>query len=444
MVQRPKLKAALRAVGEWFASLLIPPQIQPTKGFSGVAFGDVEEGNVYLVEAEAEEYRRHLAGLVEAVSGNDDVSPRAVEMAYQRAIFIVLDMKGRRTAEPKARREAALGELEKFLTGPLQHFRAVVPVLGLATEGLPTKVGSVAFAVFDQEQADVFSSVVRHWGLSQEEELERLEILEHMGLRRQLAGRPIAIVEVEALDWGAAEVRALREVRLTLDVINFFSALLPYNDAHLSLPGDATTTRLLVAQVRAENGKWAAYHFDDRWMGPLGELSLSKLHGHDLEARLGFAHASVLLRSRRNELQNRLVAALQWAGRATVDLRREEAFLLYAIALEAFLLAESDRQELTYRLRLRVAHLLGRTGEERGSLFKKVKHLYEIRSAIVHNGHYQVTEADLGLMRSVASWSLVRACTADEFTGMTTPDELAQWFEDKLLGSQGDRSEAEG
>jgi hypothetical protein len=53
------------------------------------------------------------------------------------------------------------------------------------------------------------------------------------------------------------------------------------------------------------------------------------------------------------------------------------------VALEA-LFGPKEPQELTHRLRLRVAFLLGRSDEEAASLYEHVNALYSIRSYIVH------------------------------------------------------------
>jgi len=436
MVQRPKLKTALDAIGEWFEALQAGAQ-PPAGGVSPLAevvFGDVQEGTLYFTGTEGEQYRHCLASLQEAVSDTDAVSARAVELAFQRALFVAFDIPKARSSDPRVRYEEALRSLEKFLTSPLQHFRVVVPVNDLAKEGLPTKVGSVTFAVFGEDQVNDFRAAATHWSRTDKERREQLDILTHSGLGKDLDAKTVAIVDVEAVDWVAAESRGIREVRLTLDVINFFGELVPYNYAHLSLPGDSARVKLPVAQLREEQGRWVQYHVDTRWVGSMGELSLPKLRDRDARVRLGFAYASGLLGSHRMKLQDRLVAALQWAGRAAVDIRKEEAFLLYAIALEGFILAEGETQELTYRLRLRVAHLLGGTPEARRDLFAKVKHLYGIRSKIVHSGHYQVTDGDFGLIRALTTGALVRVCTLEEFTEISTPEELVLWFETKLLG----------
>lgn len=107
--------------------------------------------------------------------------------------------------------------------------------------------------------------------------------------------------------------------------------------------------------------------------------------------------------------------------------------LLYTIALESLILSDGNAAELTYRLRVRVAHLLGQDTTSRREVFGLVKRLYEVRSKIVHTGRYQVTDADVSLVRQVTKAALIRICTGDEFQAMTDPTHLAQWFDDRIL-----------
>ena len=64
----------------------------------------------------------------------------------------------------------------------------------------------------------------------------------------------------------------------------------------------------------------------------------------------------------------------------------------------------------------------------RRAVEEKVKALYDIRSQIVHSGRYQVTDADLALLRTLTKGSLIRTCTDQEITQLTTPEELVAWF----------------
>jgi hypothetical protein len=169
------------------------------------------------------------------------------------------------------------------------------------------------------------------------------------------------------------------------------------------LPGDAEST-VITIPVLGEADK-PSFFLQDRPGGPLGELSLKRLIEVDAKHDLGFTPISNLLakdRKRLSGMEKRLLSSVQWSGRATIDVRKEEAFLLYAIALESIVLAEVDKDELIYRLRTRIAHLLGSTLKERLNISKEVGRLYGIRSSIVPNGTYEVLDQDVSLMRNIA------------------------------------------
>jgi hypothetical protein len=142
---------------------------------------------------------------------------------------------------------------------------------------------------------------------------------------------------------------------------------------------------------------------------------------------------STLLSKKRNSIEDRIIAATQWAGKATVRNRKEEAFLLYAISLESLMLAEKNTEELLYRLRTRVAHLLGDNLVNRKEISKNIRDLYKTRSDIVHNGSYQVTDADLNLIRVYSKSCILHIINDTTFEAMSDIVSFVQWFEEKTL-----------
>lgn len=70
-----------------------------------------------------------------------------------------------------------------------------------------------------------------------------------------------------------------------------------------------------------------------------------------------------------------------------------ERLLEYAIALEAIYLSDSntERGELTYRLRLRVARFLKEDYKDREEVFKLIRDLYDLRSKIAHGGDISIS-----------------------------------------------------
>lgn len=433
MVQQNNLNAALKVVSAFIESLMSSEMLSSEDRRFDLFFSHADEGTVFLSGEETRQYRDCLRALLQAVSSNEQISPRAVEGVFQNAIFEVLDIRKRRTPEFKTRLDQALQELRQRLTAPAQTFLVYHRVNGLAPEGLPSKVCNMEFAVFGDQQLNIFRDAVAKHAVDEEQRERRRQLLEELSQEKDLAGHVVGAVEVAAVEGRAAESLATRELRLTIDVVNFYSDLIPYNYAHLSLPGDADAAQVVIPKLVVEGSQRSSISVNHTRRGRLGELSLPKLWELDSQRNLGFSRVANLLGGQRNDLEEKIIASIQWAGRATAKIRKEESFLLYAIALESIVLSDNDPIELTYRLRVRVAHLLGDDVESRRDLFTKLGDLYKIRSKMVHSGRYQVTDVDLSLLRTITKAALIRICTRSEFLSMSSPKELAEWFQNRIL-----------
>jgi hypothetical protein len=110
-----------------------------------------------------------------------------------------------------------------------------------------------------------------------------------------------------------------------------------------------------------------------------------------------------------------------------VEPKREESYLLFAIALETAALPISDT-ELTYRMGRRVAALLSRNRQRRSELRSQVGHLYAIRSRVAHSGFSEVSEHDLSTLRLVTKRTLLQLLHVPRVWTMTA-DEYDAWLE---------------
>lgn len=94
--------------------------------------------------------------------------------------------------------------------------------------------------------------------------------------------------------------------------------------------------------------------------------------------------------------------------------RLDDKIVDYAIGLEALLLTASEQNELSYRLALRGATVLGEEGEDKHEAFQNIKDFYKARSTIVHGGSVSKLNlhslADNGeqLLRRVWNWHLAQ------------------------------------
>jgi hypothetical protein len=246
----PKLNTSLQAARRFLQGL--HNDLESTSDPLGydILFSQENEGTVMLSGVEAGEYRNCVSLLTSATGGGEVISKSAVERAFQRAIFAALDIRNQRSLGFEARATEAINDLKHTLTRELSPHLVFLPVSGLQVDGLPVNVGTVEFAPFGQEHLAMFRKAVERHQVSAEERDRRVRMLEEDVEEESLVGRTVGILEVSAIDWIAAEQRAFRELRLTADLINFFSDLLPYSHSHLRLTGEAEAARLISPQLR--------------------------------------------------------------------------------------------------------------------------------------------------------------------------------------------------
>jgi hypothetical protein len=304
------------------------------------------------------------------------------------------------------------------------------PVHGLAMDGLPKQVGNVKFCKFNSYQLKKYFRLI-YKNEKDDQDKRNMAIISDSVKNSDILGKTIGLINIKAVDFDAAKSLAIKELSLSIDVMNFFSDLLPFTKSYIYLPGDSERLKLTVLSLSNEDKP----KFQISWptIGPQQLFSISRLIENDKKRRLGFCKVSKLLRKKRNKLEERLISAITWAGKATVERRKEEAFLLYIISLESLVLAENEKDELGYRLRTRVAHLIGKGKKGRLRVSDKMKDLYNIRSKIVHSGYYQVSDADLSLIRLYTKSCILKILNHRPFTTMDRIETLVDWFDGKIL-----------
>ena len=123
------------------------------------------------------------------------------------------------------------------------------------------------------------------------------------------------------------------------------------------------------------NGGWQFSRSGEHW-------------GHDIEVPKDDAEALAvsyfaLSPQKRSKI---LRIPLDRLGRAGREGDFADRAIDLGIALESLLLGDNDRGELSFRLSLRGAWLIGKDADERLEIQKALKRLYELRSRAVHSG----------------------------------------------------------
>jgi len=300
----------------------------------------------------------------------------------------------------------------------LKYVRIQSPLLSkfwgrpVEPKDLPFALGPIRLVKFDSRQR---GQLLRGQNAVYRRTLERTA--------ERLEGKVCAQVTVAARDFDAARSLARREARTVIDCINFFADLVPYNHGWLYFPSESAP-RSETTPARDAAGQ--AHIGLDR-QGPALPFSVEHLReSRPLFAdfrRLGRLCATVTPKTGAECVWT----AFQWAGRATVEPKREESYLLFAIALETAALPISDT-ELTYRMGRRVAALLSRNRQRRSELRSRVGHLYAIRSRVAHSGFSEVSEHDLSTLRLVTKRTLLQLLHVPRVWTMTA-DEYDAWLE---------------
>lgn len=392
----------------------------------GIWFYRTDEGSLFLDPAETKTYRALVAQLIDKFVKGEDLSQRSVESYLQETVFSSLDLRSKTKDPFDDRLLAALSRLAQLLKAPPEKWHCWVPIEGLKLDTSRAQFAGVSFVRFGPSQIQRITlrrpRTPQARGKSWRHGVELVR-------KSELWNGVCAVVEVEARDPTAADALALRKVRRIVDAVNLFTDLVPYNHGWLYLPGDTAKSRMVVAVQKEDGGFFPRFTNRD----PLADVSWKSLRAATHIAA-PFGSLSRLARSTPaiGKCGSLLLTAAEWAGRATVERQREQSFLLFAISLETMMLPVKETQGLGHRLRLRVAHLLGRSIEARQRIAKDVSRLYAVRSKIVHAGSYEVTDADLGRLRQLVKSCLLRLLAIRKLHAMER-DDYSEWLDRQLL-----------
>lgn len=424
-----KLKGSFDSEGE------IPPSAAVIeKWMSGdVFFSEEELGGVLLGGEDAQEYRACVEGIYKVVAGKQGhISVGTVEVAIQSAILKALNIT-KQDSEPdfSARLTREIGVLKETLRRKPESHMVRLEVQGLDPNDLPRQMGDVKFYVADE--TSVPEAVTSEKDATNEADKKRREgarVLRN-NIINSMRGRTYVAMEIQASDLKAAEFLAERQLRRTVDVLNYFGDFFSHGRARVFLPGDAAPCKHIA--VVGKKGEPEKNKFMMSRKGPLVRFSFPSPSAPSIAVR-AFTKASALLQKQnRNPLEKRILAALQWAGRASVEERQEEAFLLYCISLDALLLKNEDKGEIAFSFALRGAHLLLRDSDKRMEIFRDLKALYRLRSKVVHSGETEISDSELAQIRGLAKQAIFTVLTSEPFSSFTMEEQLEDWFQDQLL-----------
>ena len=416
-----------KLLGDFILSLLPVKELDVVKEMP--TFFTLEGyGGLFLDKEEAIQYNSALSSVIDSIN-LEKISQKQVAKLFQRAILHAIDLEEKQPQiDIETRIKNSIDEFVDLIYSEPTEFFIYYPIEGLQKEGLPFTFGNIEFKVFDEENFKLFEKRVLDSGGDDKELQIRKRALKHFQ-EKGLFNQVVAKVDFVAVDDEAGKITSLKELLFTIDVFNFYSDLIPYQKGFIYYPG--TSNRVVNSKAIFEIEGNRRFSFVWEVEGPLMPIVINQLIEIDKKNNLGLDRVSELLKANRNNFEERLISAMKWAGSATSETDNEKAFLRYVIALETLILFDDNSENISFKLRTRISQVLSDDFETCCRIEDDIKKLYKIRSKIVHDGEYQVSDTDLSLIRFYSKSCILRFLTDNEFDSMVL-DDLSEWYRRRI------------
>ncbi|MGA8806613.1 MAG: hypothetical protein WB973_01960 [Thermoanaerobaculia bacterium] len=377
-----------------------------------------------LTDTERESFYRCLTALAKAAS-HRPIAEATLRTSFENVIFSVFDQEP--VTDFEAHRDEQLKVLRTLLNQRAVRHLVAFRVQWIESKGLPFLYRTIWFL---QPRAKEVSDTLE---IPESAAAARATIDDFVsGLNE---GMGIAVVTVEACDSESARELALGRLNAVLDELTGFTAILhPQSTPILvavftSLNVSLTSIDVVPAQEGAEAHVPIPLPWDIvRPAGLFATLRNNSVPAGRIDSIVGASPA--------NEVIERILACARYIGRAqkcAFEHRAEDAFLYHVVAIESLLGKQDPLDSIGYQLRMRVAHLLGRTIDDRKEIEGDIVRLYKVRSRLVHAGDRAVAPLDLTQARGYAIRCLFTMLHRAPVNAFAKFAEMEAWFREKLL-----------
>lgn len=371
------------------------------------------QGSLQLGQETANRYGELLRSAQLALAPHNDLSRATIDKALQDAIFEVARAKLDSPEQLAGRVDLQINSAKERLEGRPEQHECWIEVHGLDPASLPNHFGSTRFEPFSQAHLDRLDEIDRATNAP----IPQATARRTLGADLSYEGRVIAIEQVRARDPEAAIGLATREVTATLDCLNCFSEIIPYNPAILRV---ATSQPPSGSAIRYAHTVAGAFRNSPQSEIPW-EYSMERLWELDGFAGKTVRRLDALLRQRkRSEIDELLIRAARWIGRASAADTAEYDFLYTAIAIDCMMKPVWNRDKTLLK---RVKGLLSDFAD-----IDEIDRVWQLRNDLVHDGRLEVPEIDKRLLHSFALNSLGRLLANDELKDIDSLADLDKWF----------------
>jgi len=140
---------------------------------------------------------------------------------------------------------------------------------------------------------------------------------------------------------------------------------------------------------------------------------------------------------RRNDLQQKILDSIEWAGKALVESDDSKALLQYIISIEALLQYDEGKfivPSIVSQLSDMVAFLLGESHKQRVSYSNYIKDLYKIRSSITHSGKSNINDISLHTAHVLTHKIIRKIITHPPYKTFVTKKSLCKYLIELKFG----------
>lgn len=380
---------------------------------------------------------RVVGAILKHIAPAGQWSSQTIEGHLQQSILAV---RYAQTSDASRNITDALHALEESLSAETVPWAVHFRLEGINQDCLPVTIGRTRLF---PASASLVDQAIRPDGEESvnlpESMRDQLRAYARTEIRDEFDGHIWARVTVCAAagDSSAAYDLASEHLQLTLDVVNFYADIWRPSAyrarVRLGCEVPPEPLRVLTVQDGQEPGGVSM-----KVLGPIDDVWLPPLDS-DAARSVGLDRVAVLLGETdvdRTEISRRVLAALRWAGRATLAHRPDEALLLYLISLEGLIMGPKKSGTISYQFSRRLAHLFPEPAARR-EVVEEIEDLYELRSRLVHTGAARVDDSHVERARFLAKEAAVAVVGGADFVSMTKDSELDDWFEARILGRVG-------
>ncbi len=377
-------------------------------------------GSLSFDQEESRRYRALLRNAQRAVAPQDDLSRATIDRALQDAMFSVAVARRQAAGDAAELIEPALRFTKEILEGRPKEFVCWIEVHGFDASALPSHYGGTAFEPFGQSHLDRLEAIDQATNAP----IPQASARHMLGPELSFEGRVIAVQQVYARDSKAAIALAAREVAATLDCLNCFVEDISYNRAVLRVANGQRTAGAAIRFAYSEAGSFRN--------SPKGDIpwEYSMKHLWELDGTAGHAMRQLdeLLRhDRRTEVEELLVRAARWVGRASAADTAEDCFLYSWIGIDCMMKPVSRKDKT---LLGRIKWMLSDFSD-----VGEVGSLWRLRNALVHDGRLEIPEFDKRMLQTVALNLLVRLLVNAAVKSIETLADLDRYLESQVKGT---------